>query len=220
MASIVADVGADNGLPGAPRVCKRGYGWSDASPPCSVAYVLPLVLKYLGQPPARVLDVGCGNGVITKEIAAAGFDVVGMDADEKGIAIARAAWPEVTFAVRDVAELSDVEQFDVIVSTEVIEHVVDPLFFARQCHRALRSTGRLILSTPYHGYAKNLLISLTNGWDRHLDPLTVGGHIKLWSRATLRKLLTEAGFEDVRFHGAGRAPFLWKSDVAVARKNA
>lgn len=71
--------------------------------------------------------------------------------------------------------------------------------------------GEIIISTPYHGYLKNLVISLLNGWDKHFTALWDGGHIKFWSRKTLTQLLEEFGFEIVAFKGSGRLPYLWKS---------
>lgn len=50
-------------------------------------------------------------------------------------------------------------------------------------------------------------------WDFHANPLWDGGHIKLWSRTTLTKLLEEAGFTDVQFRGAGRLPYIWMTMV-------
>jgi hypothetical protein len=75
-----------------------------------------------------------------------------------------------------------------------------------------------IISTPYHGYLKNLVLALGNKWDLHFTPLWDCGHIKLWSRKTLSQLLNEGGFRVVRFIGAGRVPFLWKSMIMVAPK--
>ena len=75
-----------------------------------------------------------------------------------------------------------------------------------------------MLTTPHHGYLKNLAISLVNGWDRHADPLWDGGHIKLFSRKTITRLLEEGGFRATRFGGVGRVPRLWKSMVVVAVK--
>jgi hypothetical protein len=60
---------------------------------------------------------------------------------------------------------------------------------------------------------KNLALSLTNKWDTHADPLWDGGHIKLWSRATLKSLLEETGFKNVQFKGAGRLPYLWMTMI-------
>jgi 2-polyprenyl-6-hydroxyphenyl methylase/3-demethylubiquinone-9 3-methyltransferase len=78
--------------------------------------------------------------------------------------------------------------------------------------------GTAILSTPYHGYLKNLLIALTGRYDQHHNPLWKHGHIKFWSIDTLQTLLKESGFVDVRFERVGRIPPLAKSVIAVARK--
>lgn len=75
------------------------------------------------------------------------------------------------------------------------------------------------MTTPYHGYLKNLAISLAGAWDRHLDPFWDGGHIKQFSRKTITRLLQEGGFELRRFGGVGRMPGLWKSMIVLAQKN-
>ena len=77
--------------------------------------------------------------------------------------------------------------------------------------------GEMIISTPYHGYLKNLLISLLNGWDKHFTVLLDGGHIKFWSKKTLSQLLNEFGFSIIDFKGAGRFPYLWKSMFIKAK---
>lgn len=68
------------------------------------------------------------------------------------------------------------------------------------------------------GYIKNLLISLSGGWDRHADPLWDGGHIKLWSKRTLSRLLEEVGFSTLQMTGVGRLPGLWMTIVVDAQK--
>lgn len=108
--------------------------------------------------------------------------------------------------------------FDLVISTEVVEHLYDPRAFARGCFKALRLGGRFILSTPYHGYLKNLALSLAGKWDFHANPLWDGGHIKLWSRRTLSRLLSEAGFSNLQFRGTGRLPWLWMSMVRAGDK--
>ena len=84
--------------------------------------------------------------------------------------------------------------------------------------RLLQAGGYLIISTPYHGYVKNLALALTNQVGRTSFAFLEGGHIKFWSRRTLSQLLNDAGFRVVRFIGAGRLPFLWKSMIIVAQK--
>jgi cyclopropane fatty-acyl-phospholipid synthase-like methyltransferase len=170
----------------------------------------------------RVLDVGCGNGSTAAEYLKLGCAVVGIDLSESGIALARQAHPqgrfERTAMDEDVLERLREPPFDVIVSTEVVEHLYDPRAYARGCFCALRKGGRFVLTTPYHGYLKNLAIALLGRWDSHADPLWDGGHIKLWSKVTLRRLLEEAGFVNLRFRGAGRVPWLWKTMVVAADK--
>ena len=78
--------------------------------------------------------------------------------------------------------------------------------------------GTAILSTPYHGYWKNLALALSGQMDRHFTALWDHGHIKFWSMKTLALLLEEAGFRDIRFARVGRIPALAKAMIAVARR--
>ena len=75
-----------------------------------------------------------------------------------------------------------------------------------------------IISTPYHGYWKNLALALSGRMDAHFTALWDHGHIKFWSRRTLGDLLREAGFVDIRFWRVGRVPALAKSMIVMARK--
>lgn len=164
-----------------------------------------------------ILDLGCGIGSLTKQLIDKGYDIYGTDASEKGIEIARRDYPD-RFAVQNLEshdlpkQFSNLE-FDTIIATEVIEHLYNPRKFIRLSKAILlrNGGGNLIISTPYHGYLKNLLISLTGKWDTHMNPLWDGGHIKMWSRITLTKLLEEEGFHVTHFKGCGRLPYLWKS---------
>ena len=78
--------------------------------------------------------------------------------------------------------------------------------------------GHLILSTPYHGYWKNLALAITGNMDQHFTALWDHGHIKFWSIKTLGLLLREVGFSNVSFVRVGRIPVLAKSMIAVAEK--
>ncbi|PYL65549.1 MAG: methyltransferase, partial [Verrucomicrobia bacterium] len=149
---------------------------------------------------AHVLDVGCGNGYTAGQLLTRGCDVIGIDLSKTGIALARQTYPAARFEVLpaddQILPRLGCSPFDIIVSTEVIEHLYAPREYMKGCFMALRPGGRLVLSTPYHGYLKNLVISLFDKWDEHLNPLWDGGHIKLWSRATLSCLFTETGFDN------------------------
>lgn len=73
----------------------------------------------------------------------------------------------------------------------------------------------MIISTPYHGYIKNLALSVLNRWDRHFFALVEGAHIKFWSKKTLSMLLERNGWSVKKYYGAGRIPFLWKSMIMI-----
>ncbi len=76
------------------------------------------------------------------------------------------------------------------------------------------------MSTPDHGYLKNLVLAVTGKMDAHFHALWDHGHIKFRSIPTLTTLLTEAGFETPRFERVGRVPPLAKSMIAIARRPA
>jgi 2-polyprenyl-6-hydroxyphenyl methylase/3-demethylubiquinone-9 3-methyltransferase len=83
----------------------------------------------------------------------------------------------------------------------------------------LEPGGIGVISTPYHGYIKNLLIALTGKYDRHWSPLWDGGHIKFWSQKTLGRLFEETGFSVLEYIRVGRLPVIAKSIIAVVRKD-
>lgn len=201
----------------------KDYGYQNDQPFHNFFYLKDAVLSMLDKNSNKcILDLGCGNGHLANFLIDQGYNVYGTDASVKGIAIARQKQPE-RFFVQDLssdelpAELRE-KSFDTIISTEVIEHLYDPRLFVDFCRRILADQkGELIITTPYHGYLKNLLLSLFNKWDTHMDPLWDGGHIKVWSRKTLTRLLNENGFQINKFIGCGRFPLLWMS-MAVKSK--
>lgn len=188
----------------------------------STPYLQAPVLRLGGDlaPDTRVLDVGCGNGYWSGFFQQRGCTVVGIDPSSTGIEIARATYPKARFErleiTLDILERLQEDPFDLIVSTEVVEHLYDPVSFARACHAALRPRGRIVLSTPFHGPFKDVALAITGKLDAHHDALRVGGHIKFFSRPSLERLLLDAGFRNPQFAGAGRIPHLWKSMVIAA----
>ncbi|MBV8895536.1 MAG: class I SAM-dependent methyltransferase [Acidobacteriaceae bacterium] len=199
------------------------YGYSDAEAPWADAYLWPAVERLL-HPAAsvggRAFDLGCGNGALTARLAGYGFETIGVDPSESGIVAARKAYPSLTFEVgsSDDPLAKRFGQFELVISLEVIEHCIHPWYFGQTVFGLTKPSGTAIISTPYHGYAKNLALSLANRWDKHLDPFWVGGHIKLFSPSTLTHLLKAVGFSSVSIHRIGRIPPLAKSMIAVAKR--
>jgi len=200
------------------------YGWTSEAPH-SCSYLAPKIIELLrGLPVDRVLDLGCGNGSLCAAMQASGWQAVGVEPDQDGLVIARASHTSVAFHAfgvhSDPAELLALEPpFDAVVSTEVVEHLFAPRQLPAYAAAVLKPGGLLIISTPYHGYLKNLALSIFGKWDDHHTALWDGGHIKFWSRSTLTQLLEAGGFDVIDFRGVGRLPWLWKSMVLIARKN-
>lgn len=198
------------------------YGWQSGQKVHSNSYLEPVILdtcRRLGV--KSILDLGCGRGDIASTLVASGFDAMGCDADAEGVRIATARGSQATFrhiGVYDEPAALGRSDFDAVVSTEVIEHLYAPRALPHFANAVLKDGGWLIITTPYHGYLKNLALALSGHWDSHLSPLWDGGHIKFFSRQTLTRLLHEQGFEVKEFKGVGRVPCLWKSMVLVARK--
>jgi 2-polyprenyl-6-hydroxyphenyl methylase/3-demethylubiquinone-9 3-methyltransferase len=175
------------------------------------------VLEALG--PNRVFDLGCGNGSLLSLLSER-YEVAGIDASESGVAHANASYPNIRIERASVYDdlASRFGSYDVVVSLEVVEHLYDPRKFAARLFELVRPGGTAIVSTPYHGYLKNLALALSGKLDDHFTALWDGGHIKFWSVRTLTKLLSEAGFELQGFRFAGRFPGFAKSMIAIVRR--
>lgn len=192
------------------------YAYFGRQPDCTAGYLWEAVLRRLGKPPARVLEIGCGNGAFTRRLCERGFDAFGFDESGSGIDIARASCAEDRFWVQSIYEEGRAERdgpFDAVVSLEVIEHLAQPRSLPRMVRRVLRPGGPFVLTTPYHGYLKNLAIVLSGRFDRHFTPLWDLGHLRFFSFDTMRLLLQEEGFLVRGREGAGRVPLFWKSMV-------
>lgn len=207
----------------------RTIGWKNRLPASDAySFILPVILRYIKGPsceikrPLRVLDIGCGNGYVTSKLAELGHYVIGIDVSPDGIEIARSAYPHVRFEVASLYDdnLADLvgDKVDYVISLEVVEHLFFPISLFKQSYLILRPGGSLLLSTPYHGYLKNVAISLVNGWDTHFKVDSDGAHIKFFSKKTLSSMASQTGFRNMRVKGAGRLPWLWKSMILIADK--
>lgn len=101
----------------------------------------------------RLLDVGCGGGLLTEPMARLGFSVTGIDASTRNISVASAhsglMGLEIDYRAIPVEALlaGGEPSFDVILVMEVIEHVADPASFLRDCARLLERGGLMIVAT-------------------------------------------------------------------------
>lgn len=202
-----------------------GYTYVDAAHSCAHTFLLPTVFRELDKIKSSdggrfIFDLGCGNGSVANSPTQQGWDVYGVDPSVEGIAQANINFP--TIKLQNGSAYDDLAtkygQFPVVLSLEVVEHVYAPRHYASTVFELLQSGGTAIISTPYHGYWKNLVMALTGKMDKHFTALWDHGHIKFWSVNTLTILLIEAGFVDIRFERVGRIPPVAKSMIVIARK--
>lgn len=101
------------------------------------------VLELLSpRPGERILDLGCGTGHLTRKIAEAGAEVVGIDNSEAMIEQARKNFPELRFEIADGTDFRFDEPFDAVFSNAAIHWMRDPAAVARRTYRALKGGGR------------------------------------------------------------------------------
>ena len=164
------------------------------------------------RPGDRALDLGCGAGEFTAALAQAGADTVGVEVAEAALRRARASHPELDFRLAPIdgpLPLGD-NTFDVVWSSEVIEHVADTARWLSEIRRVLVPGGRLLLTTPSHG---RLRVAL-GGVERFSEPL--GDHLHLYTRRSLTETLEGFGFDQVRVRAVAGAPLLRRMLLARA----
>lgn len=200
-----------------------GYRWQSAELTCSHNYLLPVVLHELERMSpggGRLFELGCGNGSVADVLTKKGWDVTGVDPSREGLEQAKARYPHLKLhqgsAYDDLVEKYGC--FPVVTSLEVVEHVYSPRDYAATLFSLIEPGGKAIVSTPYHGYWKNLALALSGKMDAHFTALWNHGHIKFWSVKTLTALLHEVGFVEIRVKRVGRIPMLAKSMIIVAAK--
>lgn len=148
----------------------------------------------------RLLDVGCGAGTFLRAGRRAGWTAVGVEVNATAAEHNRAAGFEVFNG--ELAEAGFPEgHFDVVILSEVLEHVADPRGMLRDILRVLRPGGLLWATTPNGRGLSARALGL--GWSAVCPP----EHLHLFSRRAARALLAEAGFGRVRVVTEGANPF-------------
>jgi len=171
--------------------------------PVRLAFIREHALARFGRDPAarapftglRLLDIGCGGGLLSEPMTRLGFQVVGVDASERNIGTAAAHAAEQGLAVdyrcatAEALLAAGEPAFDVILNMEVIEHVADPGGFVRACAQLLAPGGLMVVATLNRTLKAFALAKLgaeyvlrwlppeTHDWRRFLKPDEIRGFL-------------------------------------------
>jgi 2-polyprenyl-6-hydroxyphenyl methylase / 3-demethylubiquinone-9 3-methyltransferase len=168
----------------------------------------------------RVLDIGCGGGLLSEPMARLGAEVVGADAAPRNIPVAQihAAQSGLSIDYRHTtaeAMAEAGEQFDVVLNMEVVEHVADPLGYLTACQQLLRPGGLMICSTLNRN-AKSFAMAIIGAeWVMRWLPKGTHDWAKFITPDELYALITGAGLEPVDRKGMVFNPISWKWSVSA-----
>ena len=144
----------------------------------------------------RILDIGCGGGILSESLAAEGAIVVGIDLSKAGLEVAKLHLLEsgfdIDYQLIPAEELADSEpeSFDIITCLELLEHVPDPSSIIRACAKLVKTKGRVFFSTINRNpksyffaivgaeYVLNLLPKGTHHYEKFIRP----SEIDAWAR--------------------------------------
>ena len=162
----------------------------------------------------KILDIGCGGGLLSEPMARLGANVVGADAAEKNIPVAKVhaknSGLEIDYRHTSAEEIAKTsEKFDVVLNMEVIEHVADPLGFLTACKQLLKPNGLMLCSTINRN-PKSYLMAII-GAEHVMRWLPKGTHDwnKFITPDELFDLLKNAGFTPVDRKGFVFNPLKW-----------
>ncbi|WOI32526.1 bifunctional 2-polyprenyl-6-hydroxyphenol methylase/3-demethylubiquinol 3-O-methyltransferase UbiG [Tritonibacter scottomollicae] len=167
----------------------------------------------------RILDIGCGGGLLSEPMARLGADVVGADAAEGNLPVARIhaeqSGLEIDYRHTTAEALAEAgEAFDVILNMEVVEHVADPLSYLTATQQLLKSGGLQICSTINRN-PKSYAMAIV-GAEVVMRWLPRGTHE--WSKFItpdeLFDLLSQAGLTPVDRKGFVFNPLLWSWSIS------
>ena len=167
----------------------------------------------------RILDIGCGGGLLSEPMARLGADVVGADAAEGNLPVARIhaeqSGLEIDYRHTTAEALAEAgEAFDVILNMEVVEHVADPLSYLTATQQLLKSGGLQICSTINRN-PKSYAMAIV-GAEVVMRWLPRGTHewSKFITSDELFDLLSQAGLTPVDRKGFVFNPLLWSWSIS------
>ena len=162
----------------------------------------------------RILDIGCGGGLLCEPMARLGAEIVGADAAERNIPVARVhaeqSGLDIDYRHTTAEAMAEAgEQFDVVLNMEVVEHVADPLLYITACQQLLKPGGLHICST-LNRTPKSYIFAII-GAEHVMRWLPKGTHEwnKFITPDELFDLLSQAGLEPVDRKGFVFNPLGW-----------
>lgn len=167
----------------------------------------------------RILDIGCGGGLLSEPMARLGAEVVGADAAEGNLPVARIhaeqSGLKIDYRHTTAEALAEAgEQFDVVLNMEVVEHVADPLAYLTACRALLKPEGLHICSTINRN-AKSFAMAIV-GAEYVMRWLPKGTHEwkKFITPDELFSLLEQAGLSPVDRKGFVFNPISWRWSIS------
>ena len=168
----------------------------------------------------RILDIGCGGGLLSEPMARLGADVVGADAAPRNIPVAQvhAAQSGLSIDYRNTTAedlAASGAQFDVVLNMEVVEHVADPLGYLTACQQLLKTGGLMICSTMNRNAKSFVLAIIGAEWVMRWLPKGTHDWAKFITPDELYALICKAGLEPVDRKGMVFNPISWKWTTSV-----
>lgn len=158
----------------------------------------------------RLLDIGAGRGTVSNFFMEKGYEVYALEWNAAGVdKLIKLGVSAIQKDIEDLPYNYEDNFFDEVFWGDNIEHLFFPEKVAREIHRILKPGGRLVLSTPNHGWIVNRLYYLLMGVPRrtegHKIPIWEWQHIRYFNKAEIRRFLNHCGFQNnFAFYGAER----------------
>jgi len=139
----------------------------------------------------KILDVGCGTGVNAEFLRAQGHRVFGIDLSPTALATFHKFGFEGAVGDASIGLPFESNRFDLVFSSEVIEHLADGEAFLQELYRVAKPGGQLLLSTPNSAFWVYRLYAVLG---RTLSDVQHPGHVRFYSIRSLKKLVESCGF--------------------------